>query len=54
MDWNRYKDSGKTEHRNWWPDCYQAASEHQGITPEVEVMTYDISYETVRADLKTL
>ena len=32
MDWNRYKDSGKTEHRNWWPDCYQAASEHQGIT----------------------
>ena len=54
MDWKSYKKSGQTEHRNWWPDCYQAASEHQGIAPEVEVMTYDTSYETVRADLKTL
>ena len=24
LDWQGIKETGKTEHRNWWPDCYQA------------------------------
>ena len=54
MDWNRYKDSGKTEHRNWWPECYQAACDSGGLTPAPKVTAFKTSYEVVRADLKNL
>ena len=54
MDWNRYKDSGNTEHRNWWPECYQAACDSGGLTPAPKVTAFKTSYEVVRADLKNL
>ena len=54
MDWNQYRKDGKTEHRNWWPDLYSAACKAQNIEPDPNVMRFSTSYETVRADLRTI
>ncbi|MBA4147098.1 MAG: hypothetical protein H0X66_03210 [Verrucomicrobia bacterium] len=54
MGWKQWRDEGLTEHRNWWPDCYQDACTNWGITPDPEVLAYNTSYEQVRADLKNL
>ena len=54
MDWGKYKEDGESEHRNWWPDCYRAACEANGEIPDDDIMTFDTSYEQVRADLKNL
>lgn len=54
MNWSQWRDEGLTEHRNWWPDCYQAACRHWGIAPDHKVLSYATSYEQVRADLKNL
>lgn len=54
MDWNQYRDEGKTEHRNWWPGLYTAACKNWGIEPNPNVLKYSTSYESVRADLKTI
>ena len=54
MDWNQYRDEGKTEHRNWWPGLYTAACKNWGIEPNPDVLKYSTSYESVRADLKTI
>ena len=54
MDWNQYRNEGKTEHRNWWPGLYEAACKSWGIEPNPAVLEYGTSYETVRADLKTI
>jgi len=54
MDWEKYREDGVSEHRNWWPDCYRAACEAKGETPEETVMAYDTSYKEVRADLRNL
>ena len=52
MDWNQYRLDGKTDHRNWWPDLYTAACNAWGIEPNPKVLSFNTSYETVRADLK--
>ena len=54
MDWNQYRDEGMTEHRNWWPGLYTAACKSWGIEPDQKVLEYSTSYESVRADLKTI
>ena len=54
MDRNQYRDEGKTEHRNWWPGLYTAACKNWGIEPNPDVLKYSTSYESVRADLKTI
>ena len=52
MDWNQYRLDAKTDHRNWWPDLYTAACKSWGIQPDPEVLQFNTSYESVRADLK--
>jgi hypothetical protein len=54
MDWNQYRKDSKTEHRNWWPDLYSAACKAWNIEPDPNVMRFSTSYETVRADLRTI
>ncbi len=54
MDWNKYREEGLTQHRNWWPDAYRAACKAWGIEPDPKVLAYDTSYQNVRADLKNL
>lgn len=53
-DWSAWKESGKTEHRNWWPGLYQSFCEGQGIQPDPLAMGYSTTYETSRADLEKL
>jgi hypothetical protein len=52
VDWSKWREDGLTQHRNWWPEVYQAACRHWGIQPDRRLMGYEKSYETTRADLK--
>ncbi len=54
VDWNKWKEEGLTAHRNWWPDVYRAACKHWGIEPDPELLAYNTTYESTRADLKEL
>lgn len=54
MNWETWRRDGKTEHRNWWPDLYTAACRNWNTTPDPDVLAYQTTYETVRADLKNL
>jgi hypothetical protein len=54
MNWESWRQQGLTQHRNWWPETYQAACRHWGIEPDPEVLAYSTTYQTVRADLKAL
>lgn len=54
VGWGEWRDQGLTQHRNWWPDLYQAACQRWGIAPDPKVLAYDTTYEQVRADLKDL
>jgi hypothetical protein len=51
-DWKKWKDDGLTEHRNWWPDVYRIACRHWNIEPDPQLLRYNVSYESTRADLK--
>lgn len=54
MNWNRWREEGLTQHRNWWPDVYREACQRWGIEPDPKVLAYNVTYENQRADLKTL
>jgi hypothetical protein len=54
MNWADWRDRGMTQHRNWWPDLYADACRSWGIDPDPAVMSYNTTYETVRADLKQI
>jgi len=54
MGWEKWREEGLTEHRNWWPDLYLAACERWGEKPDPRVLAYNTSYQSVRADLKNL
>jgi hypothetical protein len=54
MGWKSWRDQGLTQHRNWWPEVYQEACKHWGRAPDPEVLKFDTTYETVRADLKAV
>ena len=52
--WQKYKDDGLTEHRNWWPEVYQQACENWGVGPDADALAFNETYEDSRADLKKL
>ncbi|MCX7887799.1 MAG: hypothetical protein N3B01_11185 [Verrucomicrobiae bacterium] len=54
MNWNRRREEGFTQNRNWWPDVYREACQRWGIEPDPKVLAYNVTYEKQRADLKTL
>jgi len=54
MNWEAWRQQGRTQHRNWWPGVYAAACKTWGRAPDAKVSAYDTTYETVRADLKNL
>ncbi|MFO0908196.1 MAG: hypothetical protein U0794_07530 [Isosphaeraceae bacterium] len=51
-NWTRVRDEGLTAHDNWWPALYRQACTHWGIEPDPQVLAYNETYETQRADLK--
>jgi hypothetical protein len=54
MNWESWREEGKTQHRNWWPEVYSAACRTWNIPPDPAVLAFATTYETVRADLKNL
>lgn len=54
MNWEVWRQEGKTTHRNWWPELYTAACQTWNTTPDPAVLSFSTSYQTVRADLKHL
>lgn len=54
MNWEKWREQGLTQHRNWWPDLYRAACRHWGVQPDPEVLAFHTTYQSVRADLKEL
>ena len=54
LNWENWRTQGLTQHRNWWPEVYRDACQHWGIEPDPQVLAYNTTYETVRADLKAL
>jgi hypothetical protein len=54
IGWREWRDEGKTDHYNWWPDLYAEFCSLHGMQPDPEAMVYDTTYETTRADLEKL
>ena len=54
MNWENWRTQGLTQHRNWWPEVYRDACKHWGVEPDPQVLAYNTTYESVRADLKEL
>ena len=54
VGWRQWRDEGLTAHRNWWPDVYLAWVRAQHLSPDEKVLAFATTYETQRADLKTL
>ncbi|MGB7345348.1 MAG: hypothetical protein WBD20_14125 [Pirellulaceae bacterium] len=52
--WQKYKDDGRTEHRNWWPEVYAQACENWGVDPDPAALAFDTTYQDSRADLKKI
>lgn len=52
--WQRYRDDGLTQHRNWWPELYRAACARWEVTPDPAALAFDQTYADVRADLKSI
>lgn len=53
-NWATVRDQGLTKHENWWPAIYRQACQSWGIEPDPRVLGYATTYETQRADLKTV
>ena len=54
MNWENWREKGLTQHRNWWPDLYRDGCKAWGTVPDPNVLAYDTTYQTIRADLKEL
>ena len=54
IGWRQWRDEGLTAHRNWWPEVYLDWCRAQHRAPDENVLAFATTYETQRADLKTL
>ena len=53
-NWAKFREDGLTNHDNWWPDVYRAACAHWEIEPDPMVLAYNTTYESLRADMKSV
>jgi len=51
-NWTTVRDSGLTEHANWWPAVYSQACAAEGMAPDPAVLAFAETYEAKRADLQ--
>ena len=54
IDWERWKEQGLTQHRNWWPDVYKQACATWNVPVDPAVLAYCTTYKDVRADMKDI
>ena len=53
-NWREVLEKGLTTHENWWGPLYTSACRAWGAEPDPKVLAYNTTYETSRADLKTV
>lgn len=53
-NWHEYKETGLTEHHNWWPELYSKVCLQRGVTPDPKTLAFNETYEQKRADLESL
>jgi hypothetical protein len=53
-NWSTVRDQGLTQHENWWPAIYLQACRRWGVEPDPRVLAFNETYETQRADLRTV
>jgi hypothetical protein len=53
-NWATVRDQGLTRHESWWPAIYLQACQSWHVAPDPQVLAYRETYETQRADLKTV
>ena len=54
MGWADWRDRGLTQHRNWWPDAYRQYCERNGVPVLPEVVDFQVTYQSTRADLRDM
>lgn len=54
IGWREWRDEGKTQHRNWWPQLYTEFCDIHHLNPDPAALAYHTTYETTRADLEKL
>ncbi len=52
--WKEYRDTGLTDHRNWWPEIYQQACRQWQKEPDADALAFCETYEDSRADLNKI
>jgi hypothetical protein len=52
VDWAKWREDKLTDHRNWWAEVYTKACVHWAIAPDPNILAYNTTYESVRADMK--
>lgn len=52
IDWHSYREQGLTRHENWWPALYREWCRLHAVEPDPNVLAYDTSYASTRADLR--
>jgi hypothetical protein len=53
-NWATVRDSGLTQHENWWPGIYLQACKAWGTAPDPKVLAFNQTYEAQRADLQSV
>lgn len=54
MNWERWRTEGNTRHSNWWTGAYAQYCERHGKSPDPTAAQFNVSYESIRADLRDL
>ena len=54
IGWREWRDEGRTDHRNWWPQLYTEFCELHGLPVDPAALEYHTTYESTRADLEKL
>lgn len=52
--WEKFRDDGLTDHRNWWPELYEEFCRLRAENPNPAVLAFNTSYAESRADLERI
>lgn len=50
-NWTTVREQGLTKHENWWPAIYTQYCSAETLSPDRDVLTFDVSYDGKRADI---
>jgi hypothetical protein len=50
-NWTTVREQGLTRHENWWPAIYTQYCSAERLSPDRDVLNFDVSYDGKRADI---